>query len=267
MRTYGREQLDECLRGVGLTVGDVVLVHSALFALGQLAEVPTKEQPGAIYAVLKNVIGSEGTIVVPTFNFGFCRAEVFHRQQTPSEKMGIFSEHVRTLPGAFRSSHPMQSVAAVGPMAERICRPDTSSAFDVRGAFAMLLEYEAKMLFLGSGFVAASMVHYCEERVGVPYRAWKSFTGPYRDGEWESVRTYALYARDLSANPIVDPTPIGEALLEAERGKRRRLGSGFVEAIGSRDFVEHGVQLLRANRRALLMERAVASTSGPGFQR
>lgn len=252
MRTYRVEELEESLRGIGVRAGETVLVHTALFALGRMEGVETARHPERIYETLRGIVGPEGTIVVPAFNFDFCRAQTFHRQRTPSKNMGIFSEYVRTLPGAHRSSHPMQSLAAVGPLADRICRPDTSSAFDVRGSFAMLLEYNARQVFLGSGFVAASLVHYCEERVGVPYRFWKNFTGSYRDGDWESRRTYSLYARDLDKNPIVDPSPLGETLLASGQALRLRLGSGFVEGVRCREFVELGVETLRQNRRALI---------------
>lgn len=252
MRTYRVEELEDCLGGIGVRAGETVLVHTALFALGRMEGVETARYPDQIYQTLRELVGAEGTIVVPTFNFDFCRAQTFDRQRTPSKKMGIFSEYVRTHPGAYRSSHPMQSLAAVGPLAERICRPDTSSAFDVRGCFAMLLEYNARQVFLGNGFVAASLVHYCEERVGVPYRFWKNFTGSYRDGDRESRRTYSLYARDLDTNPIVDPSPLGEALLACGKARRLRLGSGFVEGTACREFVELGVATLRRDRRALV---------------
>ncbi len=60
------------------------------------------------------VIGPEGTLIVPTFNFGFAKGEPYDPLTTPSVGMGAFSEFVRRLPGALRTSHPMQSIAVVG---------------------------------------------------------------------------------------------------------------------------------------------------------
>ncbi|MFU8806566.1 MAG: AAC(3) family N-acetyltransferase [Bradymonadaceae bacterium] len=259
MRGYTLDELDQSLRTLGLKPGDTVMMHSALFALGRLKGIPTASYPARIYETIRGVIGDEGTLVVPAFNFGFCRGRVFDRQRTPADGMGNLSEYVRTLPGAHRSPHPMQSVAAVGPMAEKICRPDTTGAFDIRGAFSMLLDCHARLLLLGCGFVWAAIAHYVEERVGVPYRFWKNFTGTYRDAACESIRTYSLYARDLEANPNVDPTPVGLTLLDEGLARQVRLGRGLVQCTSCRDFVDVGLRLLREDRLALIHSRSLES--------
>ena len=90
---------------------------------------------------------------------------MFDPATTPSKGMGGFSEFVRTLPGARRSPHPMQSVAAIGPLADVICKTDTASSFDPGGPFSILLECGARGLLLGAPMQSFSLVHLAEERL------------------------------------------------------------------------------------------------------
>src|SRR5689334_24902481 len=106
------EALREGLRAVGLERGQTVYVASSLAALGLMAN-PVEETLSALRAVL----GPEGTLVMPAFNFDFCNGLAFDRERSPS-RTGILSEAFRQLPGTRRTwAPPYHSVAAAGPRA------------------------------------------------------------------------------------------------------------------------------------------------------
>ena len=98
-----------------------LLVHSAVQFLGR----PVGGLRMYLEAI-QEVIGAEGTLVVPTFNFGFAQGERYDPADTPSQGMGAFSEFVRQLPEARRTSHPLQSVAVVGRYAADLANRDTA---------------------------------------------------------------------------------------------------------------------------------------------
>src|SRR5690348_9308884 len=124
-------QLVEDLRDIGLSEGASVLVHSSLRAVG-----PIEGGAETLLRVFRQVLGPSGTLMVPTFSFGFSdpahwrnppaspeelerlRAEisVFDPETTPAEVrwMGVFSEFVRQHTDAQRSHHPVVSFAAIG---------------------------------------------------------------------------------------------------------------------------------------------------------
>ncbi len=247
MKGYDGVALASALRRLGIGTADTLMIHSALFSLGpwqnRHADVP--DAASGAYHSIREVIGPEGTIVVPTFTFGFCHGEVFDQPKTPSVNMGVFSEYIRKLPDSYRSFHPMQSVAAIGPKACLICSPDTPSAFDEAGPFSHLLKVDAILLLLGVSLMAASILHYAEERAAVPYRYWKNFDGPYvRDGK-PSHEQYRMFVRDLELDPQNDVAPLEMELRAAGRLRREGVGSGWVEACRCRDYMSAAIDGLR----------------------
>lgn len=135
MQIVTKEQIEDCLIRLGIQAGDGLLVHSAVQFLGH-----PEGGLGIYLEAIQNVIGKSGTLVVPTFNFSFAAGEPYDPAQTPSKGMGVFSEFIRLQPGAMRSQHPMQSIAAIGQFASDLTRRDTLSAFDPGSAFERMLE-------------------------------------------------------------------------------------------------------------------------------
>lgn len=244
MRSFREQDLGQALESSDVAPGDVVVVHSALFSLGQIEGATIDELPARIYAGLRDHLGPSGTVVVPTFNFDFCRGMEFNRQYTPSDGMGAFSEFVRQLPQAHRSPHPMQSVAAVGPVAADLARRDTPGAFDPEGPFEALIDFDATILMLGCGIDAVSLVHWAEQKVGVPYRYWKEFSAPYRDHQWAGRRTYRMYVRDLELDPTVRLHKIGRVLRRNGELRRLAIGAGALQSCRARHFASAAVRLL-----------------------
>ncbi len=244
-------QIAGALRAVGLEAGDGVLVHSALHFLGRPAG-----GVEAYLAAFQEVLGPQGTLVVPAFNFGFARGERFDPQETPSDGMGVFAEYVRHSPGACRSPHPLQSVAALGKFAPDLCARDTLCAFDPGSPFERMLELDFKLMLLGASMQSASMVHYCEQRAAVPYRYWKEFSGPCRVGDRWETRTYRMFVRDLALDPQLALQPIQAALEARGAWRSQPLNYGRVGACGLADFVAATTALLRADPWALVGNRA-----------
>src|SRR5450759_4325859 len=100
------------LRDVGLQLGDRVLVHSSLAALGDV-------DGGAdtVIDALIEAVGTDGLVVVPTFA---CQPP-FDRK-TSATPLGAVADRLWRRPNAFRSLHPTHSVAAIGHGAEELVR-------------------------------------------------------------------------------------------------------------------------------------------------
>lgn len=260
MHTLTYSQLVDTLRAVGLQSGNGVLVHSALHFLG-------KPESGAemVLQGLCEVLGipcnaergrqAEGTLAVPAFNFGFARGQPYDPQSTPSVGMGVFSEVVRQHPLALRTPHPMQSVAVLGRYAADLAGRDTLSAFDPGSAFERMVELDFKILLLGADVQAVSLLHYAEQRVGVPYRYWKEFTGQVKRGELWEERTYCMYVRDLDLNPQLDLYGVQRRLEERGQWHSQRLNYGVISLCRMRDFVQTVEEYLRADPWILVKNR------------
>ena len=110
MERMTRDDISQALRALGLAAGDVVMVHSSLRSIGYV-----EGGADAVVDALLDVLGSSGTLVVPTFtpSHGHEADPVFDPARDPSE-VGRITEVVRTRPGARRSVHLLHSVAALG---------------------------------------------------------------------------------------------------------------------------------------------------------
>ncbi len=252
MLNVNREQVISTLETVGLKKSDGVMIHSALQFLG-IPEGGMGIYFDALWAVLG--IGSgTGTLVVPTFNFGFAHGQVFDQAFTPAEEMGVFPEYVRQQSGVLRSPHPMQSVAAVGHYAADLTMRDTPSAFDPGSAFDRMLELDFKLLLLGADVRFTSMIHYAEQRMQVPYRYWKEFTGEVRlTGQPPQIRTYRMFARDLTIDPDISSAPVQKALEERGLWTSVPLNYGKVALCRFRDFVSVAEELISKDPWALVL--------------
>lgn len=249
MKEVTLEQVVQSLRAVGVGRGGGVLLHSAIQYFGRPV--------GGVemyWKALVEVLGPEGTLAVPAFNFAFARGEPFDVQRTPSDQMGVLSEYVRSLPQAKRSPHPLQSIAVVGRWAEDIADRDTASAFDPGSAFERMLELDFEMVLLGASIQVASIVHYSEQKAQVPYRYWKTFRGTVVRGGAAAVREYRMFARDLALDPQNDFGPV-QTWLEA-RGlwRQTRLNYGHVAACRLGDVVAAADDLLAHDPWALVRD-------------
>ena len=243
-----QEQVAAALQAVGVQPGDGLLVHSAVQFLGRpLGGI------GIYHAAL-----SDCTIAVPTFNFAFARGQAYDPESTPSDKMGAFSEYIRQLPGTRRTPHPMQSLAVAGKYAADLASRDTPSAFDPGSAFERMLELDFKLLLLGADIQAVSMLHYSEQRLQVPYRYWKEFSGQVKTASGWEQRTYRMFARDLELDAQIELYPVQRRLEQLGQWRSTALNYGLVACCRLTDFVAAIDTFLRADPWSLLVNRQEA---------
>ncbi|MFW5867533.1 MAG: AAC(3) family N-acetyltransferase [Armatimonadota bacterium] len=163
------------LREVGLSEGDVVLVHSSLSSFGHV-------EGGAdvVIDALLDAVGDGGTVVVPTFTWNdFHDAEAVTLDLVNAsckDEVGIIPETFRLREEATRSTHICHSVAAIGPRAREVLGHGVSS-FGAGSTFHALYDHNAWCLLLGVEFTSCTELHAVEEYMQVPYRFHRDFEG------------------------------------------------------------------------------------------
>lgn len=175
-------RLRQDLVELGIEEGSTLVVHSSLSSIGWvLGGAPT-----VVRAVL-GVLGKGGTLVMPAAT-PLCgdpmtwphqavpgayldevrdHLPVFDSQTTPTS-LGALPETFRTWPGTLRSQHPLESICARGPAAQRVVR-DHPLAFSegLGGPFDQLYQLGAHVLLLGVGFNRCTALHFAESLVAV----------------------------------------------------------------------------------------------------
>jgi aminoglycoside 3-N-acetyltransferase len=177
-----KERIMADLRGLGLTTGDSVLVHSSLSKMGYVTGGPV-----TVIEAITEVIGPEGTLLFPTFPFDtlleffFEHYTTFDRANTPS-RMGKITEVFRTQPGVVRSFHPTHPVAAKGRLADYYIADhyNQPTPFNKQSPFYKLTEQNGKVLTIGLYLETYTSFHVLEDIV-------ENFRFPVYRKEWYEV--------------------------------------------------------------------------------
>ncbi|HEY9075302.1 MAG TPA: AAC(3) family N-acetyltransferase [Anaerolineaceae bacterium] len=151
------------LRQLGLRAGDTVMVHSAFKSLGIT-------DPEVIIAALLEVLGEEGTLLMPALSYQQQPPLVHDTRQTPS-CVGFLPEYFRKRAGTLRSLHPTHSVCGVGRRAGELLKDhfDDCTPCGWHSPFNKILHLPGKILMLGCGLKPNTTMHAIEEYVQPPY--------------------------------------------------------------------------------------------------
>ena len=150
------------LHALGVKPGGVLLVHTSFKAVG-----PIEDGPLGLIRALRNALGEEGTLVMPTMTDG---ESLFDPASTPTCDMGITAETFWRQPGVQRSTHPGGSFAAAGPLASRICAPQPlSPPHGPDSPPGRVHELGGQVLLLGVTHSESTTLHVAEAMARVPY--------------------------------------------------------------------------------------------------
>jgi len=146
------------------------------------------------------VVGIDGTLVLPTYNWDFCKGIEFNYRKTQSVT-GVLGKVALKRDDFVRTTNPIYSFAVAGKEKNNLYNLKHSSCFGEDSPFSYFHKKNVKYLSIGVDykFLGFTPVHYVEEKVGVSYRYFKDFKGKYVDknGEQKDV-IYKFYVKDLS---------------------------------------------------------------------
>lgn len=201
----------------GIKKGDVVLLSSDVVRMGFVAmRNHEKFNIDAFIDKVLEVIGGEGTLLLPTYNWDFCRGIPFDYCKTAC-KTGSLGTAALKRADFRRTKHPIYSFAVAGKYSELLCSMDNKSSFGADSPFSFLEMMKAKNVIIDVNLTDCfTYVHYIEERAGVNnYRYPKNFSAGYIDEKGdETSRTYSMLVRDLNDYYATDFEPLEETLRE-----------------------------------------------------
>ncbi len=238
--------LMEEFRALGITAGDSIFVHSAYSSLGR-APGGVDGGPQTVIDAILDVLGPDGTLIMPTFNYDFLRGSPWDIRTTPSQ-MGVLTELVRTDPRARRMFHAIYSMAAIGKHAGELAGHVSSDCFGETSIFTRLREWDTKILIIGLAYSKSiTFLHHCEQMAGVDYRFLKEFKGTAFDAQGKpNDVAYTMFVRDVERGVVLDFEPIG-ALLDSQVVNMRRIGLGDVRLMKMTDVFRVAVKAMQAH--------------------
>jgi aminoglycoside 3-N-acetyltransferase len=234
---FNRATLTEAMRDAGVRPGDVVFSHSNIGFFGPPQEGRTPEIVfRTILGAMQDAIGPDGTLVVPTFTWSFCKGQPFDWRNTPS-MCGAFTEMLRRLPSAYRSRDPIFSVAALGARADELTVNVPEECFGPDSFWDRFLRADGIICNLNLD-AGSTFLHFVERLLGVSYRYAKPFAGEFVTAEGRVPGVAVFHCQDLS-NPDTSAAFEPFDQLARNRGLARsvRVGRGAVVAIRAADTV------------------------------
>ncbi len=228
-----------------------------LYFTGSVFGISEPDAAGQVLGAVIELLGPEGTLVVPTFSFAFCDSGLFDREHTPSF-CGLLAERFRKWPGAIRTSTPpLHTVAALGAKAQEIAAIQGETSFGASSVFQWLADHDAKICLFGcTAADGLAHVHWLEEKYAVPYRTWRRFDGFVTvDGQTRAYQ-YDRFVRRPGV--VLDTGPLLNAFLRSQYICRSTYGFTVIEAFSLSDFVHEAEPLFQANPSIML-----AGPSGP----
>jgi len=221
-----RKMIVEGLMSLGLKRGDDVLVHSAFSSLGYV-----EDGPRTVIEALLEVVGSEGTVMMPWPLGNSYLARVFSEQ-----------------PGVISSQHPTHAVSATGARARMYLKNhlESPTACGPETPYGRLIKANGYILLLGVDQDRNTTLHAVEEMADAPYLSEKTVTYVDADGQTRQ--------KTLKKFPGPHRNFIGLDRLFREEGMMRvaRIGNAVVRLLRAGDMAEVALTALRKDPAAFL---------------
>jgi len=151
------------LDDIKLTRNDIVMVHTSLRYINLV-----DSQPEDLLFLIKMVIGTEGTLLMPTYakhNYKVLNSGSPFDLKKSLCSTGLINEIFRQMPDTIQSCHPLKSVAAWGKMASYFIEDHYKSefAFDQNSPFYKLYVMKAKIIGIGVPLANFSFLHTIDD--------------------------------------------------------------------------------------------------------
>lgn len=172
LRRVNEKKLTTQFEKLGIGKGSIVYIQSSLSSLGYYPDGPNR-----LIRLLSDMVGSKGTIVMPTYPSGGAMEDyvatntLFDARSTRSN-IGLLPEVFRQFHGIRRSCHPTHPVAALGYHADEIV-DNHQFCLSPQGdgsPFDKLVKANALLLRIGTP--AYQLGHRVQEIVGWPNLFW-----------------------------------------------------------------------------------------------
>lgn len=219
-----RDEIASGLGQIGVTAGDMVIVHSYL---GSVLHIDGATD--AVIGAFEDVLGPDGTLVMPAFTGDFTSGGKMDRRLSLTDT-GILTDEFLADPTTHVSPHPFHRFVSRGKHAAALSAMHSPCSFGADSPLGQMHEMNGKIVTISIDWGPVTFFHYVEEAVQVPYRTMKSFEGTITDGDVTTEETWDMYVRPMDGSIQHAFAAAGDRLRAAGLIKRTTVAGLVLEA-------------------------------------
>jgi len=242
---YTKEEFKKALEGLGIEKGDIIFAQVGYAFLGKAKNCDNNEQIcQLIFDSFLEILGKEGTLLVPTYTYSFCEKEDFDVTNT-SSTVGPFTEFFRKQKNVIRSKDPIFSVAGIGSKSKELLYDLPHTCFGKNSVYDRLKKNDGKICMIGLPLHWATFRHHIEEMVNIPSRFIKKFNGNVIQNGIKTFEEWEYYVRHLNENCYPDGKRLAERIREMKLSNIKKVGRGEILIINSSEFFNYTYNILQ----------------------
>lgn len=256
-KAYTKQVLIDDLKSLGLKDGENVLVHSSLSNLGWIVGGEL-----AVLSAILEVVGNEGTIVMPCFSGDNSEPSnwqnppvppdwieiikqnmpPFNPGLSPTRNMGRIVDLFRHYPDVERSYHPQVSFCATGPLAlNLLSNHQLSPGFGENSPLQRMYNLNFRVLLLGVGYSNCTCMHLGE--VWTTEKKWIQTGSRFIKDDLNVWQDYQEIDHDDSDFEI-----IGQNYEKDNTVNREFVGQGLSRLIDMKSITDFAYRWMKLNR-------------------
>lgn len=252
---YSRDQLVSDFRALGVSQGDVVMVHASVRSVGEVAGGPDQ-----IHLALSDTLGDEGTLMMyagcpryvdevgrgnltaveeaevleklPPFDPATARSDRDH---------GILVEFLRTWPGTRVNPHPARFAARGARVDELFATQPWNYAYGRDSALDRFLALDGRILMVGSDHDTVTFLHYVEHIANIPDRRVARYRVPVLENGtrvWRECEEFDTSSIGVHANwPDRFFAQLVDSFLEVSANRGGLVGDALCHLMSARDLM------------------------------
>ncbi|WP_279176498.1 AAC(3) family N-acetyltransferase [Campylobacter insulaenigrae] len=248
-KKYTKDDLIKTLCEVGIKKGDIICVHTELFKFG-FPLLPKNEFLQTILEAFFEAIGKEGTLIMPTFTYSFCKNQIYDKLNSKCE-VGLLNEYFRKQKDVIRSNDPIFSFALWGAKKYNFIKKH-DSCFGTNSIFDLLVKYNAKLILFGTR-EGHTITHYVEEKIQVPYRYFKTFSGKMIDETSKDI-SINYYVRHLDRPSLPNVDFVNEITKNTKQFQEKEFGGACICVFNTREYEMAIKNALEKDENALVIK-------------
>jgi aminoglycoside 3-N-acetyltransferase len=210
--------LEKIIKSFNFKNGDKILINSNLLKIFiKFKKNKKKFDPNFIIDSIIDKIGKKGTLLIPAYNWDFCKGLGFDyfKSKSLSGSLGNIALKRKEFK---RSKNPIYSFLVFGNDQDLICEMKHESCFGLDSPFGYLINNNGKNLFIDIDYKdALTLCHVAEEKIGVDYRYFKKFEGDYFDKNGKKLKHICkMYVRDVKKTKSTGIHPKLDNILKSQ---------------------------------------------------